>query len=69
MWESTARENEAIHHWERRRLAGNALRINVAANPHSCRRDAGAPSNTQSQIVQSSAAQLYIIFTLILISS
>jgi hypothetical protein len=28
--------------WERRH-AGNALRINVAANLHSCRRDAGAP--------------------------
>jgi hypothetical protein len=33
--------------WERRRPAGNALRINIAANLHSCRRDAGAPSTSQ----------------------
>jgi hypothetical protein len=30
--------------WERRRPAGNASRINVAAVLYSCRRDAGAPS-------------------------
>jgi hypothetical protein len=31
-------------HWERRRLAGKAFKINAAVILHSCRRDAGAPS-------------------------
>jgi hypothetical protein len=33
--------------WERRRLAGNAFKIKAAVILHSCRRDAGAPSNQQ----------------------
>jgi hypothetical protein len=45
--------------WERRRPAGNALRINVEAILHSCRRDAGAPSKSPFKTGHDSHFQLH----------